>query len=215
MSFPKKTNWKICVFLMLLMFTAIPFVDLLADLNGRISFPESLSGIEMQLRAMEARALMQAEQMLTVHTIGGLLFNIFLIAVIPALGEELFFRGALQRITADARGAVFAIWLTAFIFSAIHFRFFGFVPILLLGAFFGYLLVWSRDIWLPITAHFANNFIIVVYFYLYKNNMVSDTFRTLGAGETWWVGVLCGVVFVSGILILRKKLKILSQITTI
>ena len=205
-GFRKKSNWKAYFFVFLLMLAAIPFINLLADLNARIPFPESLSGIEMYLKALEVRVAMQTERILTVHTIVGLLFNIFLIAIIPALGEELFFRGTLQRIFADARGAVFAIWISALIFSAFHFQFYGFIPRMLLGAFFGYLFVWSRNIWLPIVAHFANNFFIVLYFYFSKNNIISTDFETIGAGETWWLGVVCGVVFVFGFFLLKQKI---------
>ena len=200
----QKSNLKVYLLLVLLIFAAFPFINLLADLNGRITFPESLSGIETQLRAMEARATMQAEKLLTVHSLGGLLFIVFLIAIIPAFGEELFFRAGLQRIIANAQGKTAAIWITAFIFSAFHFRFFGFLPILLLGAFFGYLFVWGRNIWLPIVGHFANNFFIVLYFFLYKNSIISNNFKTLGTGDTWWLGVISGIVFVSGIFLIKK-----------
>jgi membrane protease YdiL (CAAX protease family) len=54
------------------------------------------------------------------------------------------------------------IWICAAIFSAIHMQFLGFVPRLLLGAYFGYLLIWSGNIWLPIIAHFCNNAIAVL-----------------------------------------------------
>jgi membrane protease YdiL (CAAX protease family) len=215
LGFRKKSYWKTYFFVFWLMLAAIPFINLLADLNARISFPESLSGIEMYLKAMESRAAMQTERILTVYTLGGLLFNIFIIAIIPALGEELFFRGTLQRIFSDARGAVFAIWISAFIFSAFHFQFYGFIPRMLLGAFFGYLFVWSRDIWLPIVAHFANNFFIILYFYFYKNNLISADLKTIGTGETWWLGAICGIVFIFGIFLCKnlcnpKKIKILS-----
>lgn len=89
------------------------------------------------------------------------------IAVLPALGEEFTFRGwlqpALQKLSGNPH---VAIWVTAFIFSAFHFQFFGFVPRMLLGAMFGYLMYWSNNLWLPIVAHFVNNGFPVVMLYL-------------------------------------------------
>jgi len=206
LGFRSNIDWKMLLFVALMMIIAIPFVNLLADLNKQISFPAFLSGFEERMKASEARAIAQTERLLTVHTLGGLLFNVFLIAIIPSLGEELFFRGTLQRIFSNARGAIFAVWVTAIIFSAFHFQFYGFVPRVVLGAFLGYLFVWSGNIWLSIVAHFANNAFIVIYFYFFKKSERLIALETVGAGETWWIGVLCGLVFVGGIWFLRKKL---------
>ena len=216
LGFRTNVDWKILFFVALIMIIAIPFVNLLADLNRQISFPAFLSGFEEQMQAMEARAIAQTERLLTVHTLSGLLFNIFLIAIIPSLGEELFFRGTLQRIFADTRGVVFAVWITAIIFSAFHFQFYGFIPRVVLGAFLGYLFVWSKNIWLPIVAHFANNAFIVIYFYFFKKTDRLIALETIGAGETWWIGVVCGLIFIGGIWFLRKKiLKQKSEITNL
>ena len=68
-----------------------------------------------------------------------------------------------------------AIWLTAFIFSTIHFQFYGFIPRLLLGAYLGYLFYWSRSLWLPILAHFLHNALsILVEFTLAGRGILTD-----------------------------------------
>jgi membrane protease YdiL (CAAX protease family) len=87
-----------------------------------------------------------------------LFVNILMLAIIPALGEELIFRACFQKVFVRWTGNYHvAIWITAIVFSAIHFQFFGFFPRMILGALFGYLFVWSGNIWIPILAHFLNN----------------------------------------------------------
>jgi membrane protease YdiL (CAAX protease family) len=90
-----------------------------------------------------------------------------MLAIIPALGEELIFRACFQKVLGRWTGNYhLAIWLSAIIFSSIHFQFYGFFPRMFLGALFGYLLVWSGSIWLPILAHFLNNGMAVVGAYV-------------------------------------------------
>jgi len=89
---------------------------------------------------------------------GALALNILIIAILPAFGEELIFRGVLQKILSDLfRNKHAAVWVTALFFSAVHLQFFGFLPRLILGLAFGYLYLWSGTLWLPIIAHFVNN----------------------------------------------------------
>jgi hypothetical protein len=133
---------------------------------------------------------------------------VFLIAFIPALGEELFFRGALQQIFQNKKNAIMAIWLTAFIFSAIHFQFYGFVPRFLLGAFFGYLLVWSGNLWLPVLAHFANNAIAIVFYYLKYNGFQVVDIDSIGTGNTLWIGCVSGLLALIMIVLFRAKLRV-------
>jgi len=202
-----ESNWRVFVPVILMMIVVIPFVNLLADLNQKIHLPDFMAGIEKQIRLMEEQAAAQTEKMLFANTFGALLFNIFLIAVIPALGEELFFRGTLQRVISNAKGQVLAVWITAFIFSAVHMQFYGFIPRLLLGAFLGYLLVWSGSIWLPIAAHFVYNAFAVVFHYLSNKAYLTIDIDTIGTGNTWWLGLVCGVIFVCGFCFLRNILK--------
>jgi len=108
-----------------------------------------------------------------------MILNLFIIAILPAVGEEFFFRGVLQKILIRLFKSVHvAIWVTAFIFSAIHFQFFGFVPRFILGLIFGYLFFWSGTLWLPVISHFINNAVPVIMSYIQgmeKFNTPSDT----------------------------------------
>jgi hypothetical protein len=92
--------------------------------------------------------------------------NLVIIALTPAIAEELIFRGVFQRIFYNLfRSGHMAIWFTAFLFSTLHFQFFGFIPRFILGLVFGYLYFWSGTLWLPVISHFVNNAFPVVLAY--------------------------------------------------
>jgi membrane protease YdiL (CAAX protease family) len=201
----RKTNWKNVVFVVLLMIILIPFINMLGDFNQQLKLPNAFSGLELLMKEKELQAQQLSDKLLNVHNIQGLAFNILLIALIPALGEELFFRGLLQRILGENRNVVAAIWIVAFLFSAIHLQFYGFIPRLLLGAFFGYMLVWSGNLWLPIIAHFTNNFIAIIFYYLKNNGYKIPDLDTVGTGNTLWLGVFCGFFGIIGIYLVKKQ----------
>ena len=169
---------------LLLMLTAIPCINLLAALNEMIVFPESLSGLEQRLRDLEESAAQLTELFLKVDHVGGMFFNIFMIAILAAIGEELIFRGLLQKIFTRWIGNVhLSIIITGFLFSLMHMQFYGFFPRWLLGAMFGYLLVWSGTLWLPIFAHFVNNAVAVIFSYLIRKGTVSDKIEIFGSTQ--------------------------------
>ncbi len=205
-------RWTTVVYVVVFMLVAIPFINLLSWLNQQIVLPESLSEIEKMMQSSEAQIAILTEKMLNVHSLEALLFNVFLVAVVPALGEELFFRGAIQRLFSDWKGAFFAIWMTAFIFSAIHMQFYGFFPRMLLGAFFGYLLLWSGSLWVPIIAHFLNNSVAVVFYYLKFNGVKVVDIETIGTADTLWLGIVSGIVCIFlGFLIRKSTRKATSE----
>jgi len=191
-----------------LMGVAIPFINLITSLNQQIALPDFLAPVEAWMKNSEEQAAVLTEKMLNIHSVNELLFNIFLIAMIPALGEELFFRATIQKILTQWRSAIWGIWIAAFVFSAIHLQFYGFFPRMLLGAFFGYLLVWSGSLWLPIIAHFTNNAIAVIFYYLKFNGYQVVDIDVIGSGETLWLGVVSGVLTIGGIILIKKNLKL-------
>ena len=204
----KKPDVVNVLFVILFMVLVIPFVNLLGEWNQQLKLPHALGAIEAQMKASEAEIALLTKKLLDVHSLKGLFGNVFLIAFIPALGEELFFRGALQQIFQNKKNAIMAIWLTAFIFSAIHFQFYGFVPRFLLGAFFGYLLVWSGNLWLPVLAHFANNAIAIVFYYLKYNGFQVVDIDSIGTGNTLWIGCVSGLLALIMIVLFRAKSRV-------
>ncbi|MDB4655998.1 CPBP family intramembrane metalloprotease, partial [Flavobacteriales bacterium] len=73
-----------------------------------------------------------------------------------------------------------AIWVTAVVFSAVHFQFLGFVPRMLMGAAMGYLFFWSGNLWYPIMAHFTNNAMAVVLSYGIQHGAVRSEIENAG-----------------------------------
>ncbi|MDQ3048894.1 MAG: CPBP family intramembrane metalloprotease [Bacteroidota bacterium] len=137
------------------MLAAMPLINWLGVMNSNMDLPDSLSGIENWMRASEDRATILTEAFLRGETIGVLLLNLFVIAFMAAISEELFFRGVLQKVLLGSRmNKHLAIWIGAVIFSAFHMQFYGFVPRMLMGAYLGYLFLWTGSIWPGILAHF-------------------------------------------------------------
>ena len=203
------THWSHYLLAVGIMLCAVPGINFLADLNSRVVLPESLGFIEQILKKQEEAAAALTERFLQADSIGGLLINIGLIAFLPALVEEVSFRGTLQQILAQGKlkGQIhIAIWATAFIFSAIHMQFYGFIPRMLMGAMFGYIFVWTGTLWVPILMHFTNNGLAVMAYYLIGENEESKNIAdTFGAGDTWWVGVISLLITSLGLLIFYRR----------
>ncbi len=150
---------------MLVVMGSQPFISFLGVLNNSLVLPDYLAGIEEWMREKELGAKEVTEIFLVSSHWSDHFINVIIIAVLPAIGEELMFRGALQRIFQSAfKNPHWAVFITAFLFSAIHIQFFGFLPRFVLGVIFGYLIVYSGNIWLPILAHFTNNFMAYVLY---------------------------------------------------
>ena len=170
----KRQNIQI---ILLIMIFIQPFVIFCVQINSSIleSISEYIPVIYKQMKIMEDRATELTEFLLQMNTTGDLFFNIFLIALIPAIGEELFFRGIIQQKLENILAPHLSVFITSFIFSAIHFQFFGFLPRLFLGMILGYLFLYSRNLWASIFAHFINNAMGVLLMYSsFKDNLSFD-----------------------------------------
>ena len=196
----KGADWQSFVLAIGIMICAIPAINLLADLNSRIDLPDSLDFIEQKFKAYEASAAALTERFLQADNAGVLILNIGLMAILPALSEELSFRGTLQQLLGNKH---LAIWITAVIFSAIHMQFYGFIPRMLMGAMFGYVFVWTGCLWIPMVMHFTNNGLAVLAYYIFgTENSYADT---IGAGATWWLGVISLMLTSLGLLIFYRR----------
>jgi membrane protease YdiL (CAAX protease family) len=152
----------------------LPLNSLLASWNENITFPPFLAGLEATFKEMEKQAADITEFLAKTDSIGQLAMNIIVIGVIAGIGEELLFRGLIQRKLLRAfKNYHVAIWVAAIVFSAIHFQFYGFLPRVMLGALFGYLYVWTGNIWVPILAHIFNNTVAVILYHLIHKGVVS------------------------------------------
>ena len=146
----------------------------LIDWNSNIHFPGDLHGFESWARAKEDELKVVTDFLTQFKGTGDFLLGFVVIVLIPAFGEELLFRGIIQnKLENIFKNGHVAIWLAAFLFSAFHFQFFGFVPRMMLGVLFGYMYYWSRSLWYPVMAHFLNNGITLVMIYLYDLKVVN------------------------------------------
>jgi membrane protease YdiL (CAAX protease family) len=155
----------------------------------------------MRIRSLEDNAAALTELFLKGSTLGDLVVNFIMIAILPAIGEEFLFRGVIQRLFAEWTKSVhWGVVIAAFLFSFIHFQFYGFVPRFLLGLYFGYLLVWSSSIWLPVLGHLVNNGIAVVVYHFAKQPAGSTTLDTLGTPESGFYTLYISVFLTCGLI---------------
>lgn len=203
----KKISFISIVLVLVLIFAASPFINFIGGINENIRLPEWLSGIENWMKETEEKAAELTEIFLKVESYGGLIFNIFMIAVLPAIGEELLFRGVIQRIFINwTKSNNWGIWISAILFSALHMQFYGFIPRMFLGVLFGYLLVWSGSIWLPIVAHFINNTVAVVGIYLVNKGFLSNDIENIGTtSDSYYMAALSVLLIIVFMFMIKRQ----------
>ncbi|BBD45290.1 CPBP family intramembrane metalloprotease [Petrimonas sulfuriphila] len=173
-----------------------PAIAVIAQWNEQIVLPDSLTGVENWMRQMEDAAKDVTDLFLSGETLSDLFLNLLIIAAAAAFVEEIFFRGALQQLIEKwLRNGHVAVWTAAFIFSAIHLQFYGFLPRLVMGAVLGYLFLYSRNLWIPMLYHFVNNAAVVVITYFWGE---SNFLEQLEDKPLTWVSFI--VMIVSGLL---------------
>lgn len=201
LSIKRKPMLSASLMVVALLFIAVPFINYLGELNSSFHLPSFLKAMEDWMKASEEQAAALTEAFLKMSTPGELIFNLFMIALIPAIGEELLFRGIVQNIFSRwLKNNHAAVWFTAILFSAMHMQFYGFIPRLMLGAMLGYLLVWSGNLWWPIIAHFVNNAAAVIFSYLFQNKFIELDPDTIGIAQGQDTLVIFSIVF-SGLLL--------------
>jgi len=185
---------------------ALPFINFTGELNSRMELPQWLSGVESWMKNAEENVALLTEAFLKVDTTWELIFNLFMIAFLPAIGEELLFRGVIQKIfTGWTKNHHWGIWITAILFSALHIQFYGFIPRMLLGVLFGYLLIWSGSIWLPVIAHFVNNGFAVLAIHFINKNLLDPKVENIGSTPDSYYTALISFVMVCVLLLIMKQ----------
>lgn len=181
-----------------------PFIDLLNSWNQSIHLPESMKALELWMTKSEEQVAKLTKELLSTNTWKGLLFNIFQIAILAGVCEELLFRGLIQRImirwTKSTHGG---IWIAAIIFSAIHLQFFGFLPRMVLGAILGYLFAWSGSLWIPIIAHTVNNAFVVIASQTYSMSEKHFIEPLNKIENSLWYGIMSFILIIAGLYMLR------------
>lgn len=203
----RKVSGTTLFMVLLSLIIAVPLLNMVTDLNARLDLPVWLDGIEKRMVTLEESAERLTGLFLMSNTAGDLLVNFLMIAILPAIGEEFLFRGVLQRLFIDwTKSHHMGILLSAFLFSFIHFQFYGFLPRLLLGMYFGYLMYWSASIWVPVAAHLINNGMAVFYYHFTDETTGKTALDTIGTGDNgnyllylsvFLTGVLIGMIYLN------------------
>lgn len=195
---------------LLTLFFLYPFISFTGLLNEQMHLPDFLQSVETWMRNSEDEAKEITLRFLDTHSLSGLIGNIIIIALVPAIGEELLFRGYIQQsLYRRLNNPHVAVWVAAFLFSAIHLQFFGFFPRLFLGAFLGYLYVFTGSILVPMFCHFMNNSIIIILAYIVTPEKALEaetaTEATTATAITSIVSLIIAVLF---LYFLQQKAKV-------
>jgi len=210
------SRWEMWVMATVIMGTSIPAISQLIELNEAMELPEWLSGMEQWMQKAEVQAKELTEAFLDVNTLGGFLLNLMMIAILPAIGEELLFRGLFQRLFHDWLGNIhLAIILAGFLFGAMHLQFYGILPRAVLGILFGYLFYWSGSLWIPIFAHFLNNAVAVTVSFLERQGLIGTSLEEFGTTDNLFLMISSFVVTFLAIYLFRYSSYARNKRTTL
>lgn len=200
---------KMLLFALAVYVIGIPALNQVVYWNQEMHLPETFAPFEEWCRKMESLAEQQTEGLLSTTNVLHTIVNILIIGVLTGIGEEFFFRGALQRMLIRCKvNCQVAIWVSAIVFSALHFQFFGFVPRLLLGVWFGYLYAWSGSIWVNSFAHALNNSLVIVSAWLINKGYLSDNFDMIGVSvDSFPIAASISTIAVAGLIYYYSKIK--------
>lgn len=184
--FGRRFRWQLLGLGLLAWMAAAPLITWMVQVNDKIDFDRIFPGFEAWARGSEDRLNALTQLLVKANGPLDLAWVIVVVAVIPGLGEELLFRGLVQPKLHRAFGnAHVAIWVTAFIFSAIHMQFYGLIPRMLLGALFGYVFYYGGNLLLPICLHITNNLVTLL---AYQANAINT--EGVPTGLEAWAGWL-------------------------
>jgi uncharacterized protein len=202
----------ILVFLAQICFS--PINGFFQSINENMKLPAALSGLERILKGLEESMADMVAYLTVFDSPAKLIVAIIVIAVFAGIGEELIFRGLVQRKLLKAfQNPHAAIWVAAILFSAIHMQFYGFLPRMFLGAVLGYFYYWTGNIWVPIAGHIFNNTVAIILVHAVKIKAISPDIEKLDKVP---VPALIGsVVVFAGLmyLIQTRTTKTTNQIT--
>lgn len=184
---------------LILFIIGLPALNLVIDWNSNMSLPDSMAGMESMMREWEETAEATTSMVLGDRSLWGLISGVLVVGCLTGLAEEMFFRAGIQQaLIKCGSGHHLAIWIAAFIFSAIHFQFFGFFPRLIIGAALGYIFYYSGSIWVAAFGHAFNNSLVVVMTWLAARGYVSFELDKIGTGSEndLWIALLSIVITV-------------------
>lgn len=152
-----------------------PLNSVFISLNKNMRLPKAFEQLELKMKALEANTEQMIKFLTDFQNPTEIAMALLVMGALTGIGEEMFFRGALQRKLFEwVKNPHVAIWVASAFFSFVHFQFYGFVPRMLLAALFGYMYYWSGNLWVPIVAHACNNSLMVLAVYYSKNSQTAQ-----------------------------------------
>ena len=215
LSFDKKTDGVSLLLVIGVMLAATPFINFLGEINSNMHLPGFLRSVEEWMKTTEEKAAVLTKAFLKMDSINDLIFNLLLIGLIPAIGEELVFRGLVQKLFHQLTKNIHAgVLIAAILFSAMHMQFYGFLPRMVLGVMLGYMLVWSGNLWFPIAGHFINNAGAVILYYLFQNGFSTMDPDAVGTGSDFG-SVVISLLITAALLVIfyRRSLALKSEVS--
>ncbi len=190
------------VFVAILAISAMVVISAIGAWNLNLDLPDS--SFENWAQAKEAELKILTEHIINFTGLGHFILSLFIIAMIPAIGEELIFRGILQNLLAKfSKNPHIGIWVSAILFSAIHLQFYGFFPRMLLGALFGYLYLWSGRLSVAMLAHFFNNALALTLVYFSGEGIIESSPEQLEQAAPWYF--VLAFVIIGGFILFKFR----------
>jgi membrane protease YdiL (CAAX protease family) len=193
LGYNRQADLKVIGFSLLLMALCIPVVGMFSEINEMIPVP---AGLEAVFREMEATYNRQVKAMTVFNGPADYMYTLLVMSLAPALFEETFFRGGMQRILHGMTGRTWMpVITTSLIFSAVHFSYFGFIPRFALGMTLGLLYTYSGSLWTSILAHFLNNAVVVTMMYYFTRQGMTPE-QVMEMETPVWTGIPALVIVV-------------------
>jgi len=191
-----KISSQQAVMIVVLVIISLPIINALMIWNSGLHLPEYMANLEQWMRDKEEQLTGITETFMLTSSIGGLIVNLLVIALLPAFGEEFIFRALLLKWFSKIMNIHVAIVLSAIIFSAIHIQFLGFFPRLFMGLILGYTFYWTGSLWASILLHFLNNGMAVFTYFLVGRGLVQDDPATMGTIDSTPVMMINILMFI-------------------
>jgi membrane protease YdiL (CAAX protease family) len=188
-----------------LVFVSQAFISYTGWLNHQLELPEQFSKVVQWMTQKEQEATELTTLLIRSDNWSQILITVFMMSILPAIGEEWLFRGLLQReLSSWIKNKHIAIILTAILFSAIHMQFLTFLPRFFLGIILGYLFAWSGNLWLAVIGHFTNNFMAIIA-YMYISTKDGDSPLDIPTDNPLGIITVLSLLAIVGCLYVIKK----------
>ncbi|MBC7721070.1 MAG: CPBP family intramembrane metalloprotease, partial [Pedobacter sp.] len=201
----KKISWQQIGLVIAIAFTGLFLSGALAEINELIPISK---GLRIYFKKLEDNYAEEMMAMVQMKTFADYLVSLVLIALAPAIVEEVFFRGGVQQLFTNwFKKPWVAILVTSILFSAVHMSYFGFLPRAMLGAVLGLLFYYSKNIWTNILMHFLNNGIAVtqLYYMSTKGKLDKKALDAMDEHFPFWLGAIALVGMIICLYLFKRE----------